>query len=122
MPTTALLHFCREKVAVRGLTLAIERGECFGLLGEPALAPANAVCPTDLAAGVVPTVRCAELRLALPCYGLLGQPWPDRGSFLFLGPVRSSPIHPPPAGPNGAGKSTTIGILTGFLQPTEGEN
>lgn len=24
---------CREKVAVRGLSLAVERGECFGLLG-----------------------------------------------------------------------------------------
>ena len=24
---------CREKHAVQGLTLAIERGECFGLLG-----------------------------------------------------------------------------------------
>ena len=48
--------WCSEKHAVRGLSLAIERGECFGLLG-----------------------------------------------------------------PNGAGKSTTLNILTGFLEPTQGE-
>ncbi len=48
---------CREKVAVRGLSLAIRRGECFGLLG-----------------------------------------------------------------PNGAGKSTAINMLTGFLEPSAGQD
>jgi hypothetical protein len=79
------------KVAVETISLAVPKGECFGLLGLP-LSP--------------------SLTLTLS---------PSLPPSLFLSLCHLQLLYADVMlGPNGAGKTTTISMLTGLFSPTDG--
>jgi len=95
-----------RKVAVKGLSFGIPRGEVFGFLGESR------------------GVECVFFK------GVSRSVWLSRGGGIFVHvrahsrlPLFPSPLpslRSPPAGLNGAGKSTTLNMLGGDVLPSSG--